>query len=149
PPCSQTITGRLSPRPRPFVHTFSRRQSSLIPVPGIVARTSGISVCGLTCGASGPQVTVSLIPVQASGRTGGRKRRSPAVEAPYGTPLNALTLSIRRPRIFPAVVSTVAPDLVSAPSELFHAPANTPAAAVPCARNLRRFIYFLPPTSFL
>jgi hypothetical protein len=39
------------------------------------------------------------------------KRRAPAVEAPYGTPLKMYTSSRLKPRILPAVVSaTVAPS---------------------------------------
>jgi len=48
----------------------------------------------------------SRVPVHAGTFAGGMKRFLPAVEAPYGMPLNVLTLRLTNPRTLPAAVST-------------------------------------------
>src|ERR1700677_4946606 len=72
------------------------------------------------------------------------KRPEPPVEALYGTPRKALTLSWMVPRILPAVVSTMGPDespVAGAAQVLASAPLiRAPAASVPRLRNDRRGI---------
>ena len=84
------MTGRR-PAPVPGVQTLRRRQSSLIgPLPVSVSPISG-TICRTGCGERGPKSMASRTPDQGCGFAGGMKRPGPAVEAPYGTPLNAFT----------------------------------------------------------
>lgn len=53
-----------------------------------------------------PYASALRIPVQGSGDAGGMKRRTPEVDAPYGTPLKMYTPFRSNPRTLPALVST-------------------------------------------
>src|SRR5439155_26683572 len=91
----------------PGVHTFSTRQSSL---DGFDARFCMIWISGVlnpgSCGHDGPSSNASRVPAHGAGFVGGMNRFAPAVEAPYGMPLNVLIPFTIRPRTFPKVVST-------------------------------------------
>src|SRR5262249_36822837 len=121
------------------VHTFRWRQSSdigSVPVSGI---HSGTNV-ERACGDRGPNSNASRTPVHGSGAMGGRKRRAPAVDAPWGTYLNAWMRSTSSPRTLPSDVVTTGPgvDAVCAPAAHGeNAPAT--ASALVC-RNVRRSI---------
>src|SRR3954465_4725062 len=102
------MTGRFVPVVVAGVPTFRCRQSSLIgsvPVSGCHSGTND----AIAWGDRGPNANVSRTPVHGATGVGGRTRRAPAVDAPYGTPLNAWTRSISSPRIRPAFVVTTAP----------------------------------------
>src|SRR5262249_20767795 len=102
PPCSQNMTGRFPPSPRPRDQTFRTRQSSLVgptpPAPGFAmlafdeARGAGVARPS-PCGALGPYETAARMAVRAGGLPGAMKRFLPAVDAPYGMPLKTFTPS--------------------------------------------------------
>src|ERR1700693_581375 len=147
PPCSQTITGRLWPVPRLGVQTFNTRQSSPIGTLSSTAATSAIRPDGF-CGAWCPNSRVSRTLVQGCGFDGGMNLAAPVVEAPYGTPLKALILSWKVPRILPELFSAtgpVEPLLAGAAKALVNGP---PSSALPPARNARRSIFDFMLTSF-
>lgn len=147
PPCSQTITG-LRPFAGPGVHTFKRKQSSLAGSLRSTAATSGIKPDG-PWGDLGPNSRASRTPAQESGLDGGIKRRTPAVDAPYGMPKKALTLSRVMPRTRPAVVRTTALG-DEQPRSCAGARRNAPrirrpaVAVVPYPRKDLRFIVVSP-----
>ena len=126
-------------RPRGLgVQTFRCRQSSLIgsvPVSGCHSGTND----AITCGERGPKAKASRTPVHGVTGSGGRNRRAPAVDAPYGTALNVCTPSTVRPRTRPAVVCTTAPGEPFDPCARFRAGLNSrPAPAIDVARKNRR-----------
>ena len=148
PPCSQTITGRLSTLVAPGVQRLRLRQSSPIGSRRFSGAHSGTSTESIS-GDRRPVSNASRTPVHGCIFTGGRNRRAPAVDEPYGTPLNAWIFSMTRPRTLPAVVSTVAPGtpfpLCAHTSR--QSSNNAPAAAtVVVPMNARRFIS-APPDS--
>src|SRR6185295_17397167 len=85
----------------------------------------------------------SRTPVHGCGFSGGRNRRAPAVDAPYGTPRNAwIFLSISSPRTLPALVATICPGVpAGACAQPLRQSRIRPApAAVLVAMKRRRFI---------
>src|SRR5262249_56381798 len=80
----------------------------------------------------------SGVGVHATGLRGGMKRFFPAVDAPYGTPLNTFMPSTTRPRIFPADVSTTACPSSAAPTNVSHGASCAPAIARPASLMNRR-----------
>ena len=100
----------MPPRAALGVQTLRCRQSSLIGSVPVSGCHSGTNVAS-TCGERGPNAKASRTPVHGVTLSGGRKRRAPAVDAPYGTALNVCTPSTSSPRTRPAVVSTIAPGV--------------------------------------
>src|SRR5580658_2426911 len=141
------MTGRL-PASRPGVHRLSVRQSSLTgTLSGVPDRrdTSGRRWPKNACGACPAQSTASRTPPHGAGFRGGMNRFAPAVEAPYGTPLNTLMPSTTAPLILPEVVSTT--GLLGPAAQAYRRGARTaaPASADPARkpRRLERSIVFM------
>src|SRR5512134_1178804 len=98
PGCSHTMTGSGGPLLRCGAQMCSLRQSSM----------PTTAPAGLICGHTGGLATVAsrVTGAQGAAGTGGTHRRSPAVDAPYGTARNSQELPRSIPLTSPCSVAT-------------------------------------------